>query len=62
MDIKDLFKDITEYEGKEVTLEGWVRNNRNQSDFGFIDFTIGIIQLSIIKGTNRHMACLYVVL
>ncbi len=41
MDVKDLFKKIEDYEGKEVTLEGWVRNNRNQSNFGFIDFNDG---------------------
>ena len=41
MDIKDLFKEIKQYENKEVTLEGWVRNNRNQSTFGFIDFNDG---------------------
>ncbi len=41
MDVKDLFKDITKYEDKKVTLEGWVRNNRNQSNFGFIDFNDG---------------------
>ena len=41
MDIKDLFKDILKYENKDVTLEGWVRNNRNQSNFGFIDFNDG---------------------
>ena len=41
MDIKDLFKDIKDYENKEIVLEGWVRNNRNQSNFGFIDFNDG---------------------
>ncbi len=41
MDVKDLFKDIKKYEKKSVTLEGWVRNNRNQSNFGFIDFNDG---------------------
>jgi asparaginyl-tRNA synthetase len=41
MDVKDLFKEIKQYEGKQVTLEGWVRNNRNQSNFGFIDFNDG---------------------
>lgn len=41
MDVKDLFKDIVKYENKDVTLEGWVRNNRNQSNFGFIDFNDG---------------------
>ena len=41
MDVKDLFEKISKYEGKNVTLEGWVRNNRNQSNFGFIDFNDG---------------------
>ena len=41
MDVKDLFKEIEKYEDKDVTLEGWVRNNRNQSNFGFIDFNDG---------------------
>ena len=41
MDVKDLFKDILKFENKDVTLEGWVRNNRNQSNFGFIDFNDG---------------------
>ena len=41
MDVKDLIKDILKYENKDVTLEGWVRNNRNQSNFGFIDFNDG---------------------
>ena len=41
MDVKDLFKNIEVYENKEVTLEGWVRNNRGQSNFGFIDFNDG---------------------
>lgn len=41
MDVKDLFKEIEKYEGKDVILEGWVRNNRNQSNFGFIDFNDG---------------------
>ena len=41
MDVKDLMKDINSFEGKTITLEGWVRNNRNQSNFGFIDFNDG---------------------
>ena len=41
MDVKDLFKKIENYENKDVVLEGWVRNNRNQSNFGFIDFNDG---------------------
>jgi len=44
MDLKDLFDKIKDYEGKEVTLEGWIRNNRDQKTFGFIDFTDGTCQ------------------
>ena len=41
MDVKKLFESISKYEGNVVTLEGWVRNNRGQSNFGFIDFNDG---------------------
>ena len=57
MDIYDLFKTIKKYEGKSVTLEGWVRNNRNQSNFGFIDFNDGTyfksLQLVYDKDNKR---------
>ena len=39
MDLKDLFKNYKV--GEEVTVSGWVRNNRNQKEFGFIDFSDG---------------------
>ncbi len=41
MDVKKLYKDIKDFIGKEVTLEGWIRNHRKQKDFGFIDFSDG---------------------
>lgn len=41
MDLKDLLLKIEEYQGKEVTLEGWIRNHRKQKEFGFIDFSDG---------------------
>ncbi len=41
MDVKDLFSEVESFENKEVVLEGWVRNNRSQSNFGFIDFNDG---------------------
>ena len=54
MDVKELFKEIEKYENKEVILEGWVRNNRNQSNFGFIDFNDGTSFNSIqIVYTNK---------
>lgn len=41
MDVKDLYKQIEDYLGKEVKLEGWIKNHRKQKDFGFIDFSDG---------------------
>ena len=41
MDLKELLKNIKKYEGKKITLEGWVRNHRKQKEFGFIDFSDG---------------------
>ena len=39
IDVRDLFKN--DYIGKEVTVQGWIRNHRKQKDFGFIDFNDG---------------------
>ena len=44
MDLRDLIKDIDKYLEKEVTLEGWIRNHRDQKTFGFIDFADGTCQ------------------
>jgi asparaginyl-tRNA synthetase len=41
MDLKDLMKKIEEYEGKEIKIEGWIKNHRKQKEFGFIDFNDG---------------------
>ena len=41
MDLKDLMKKIEKYEGKEIKLEGWIKNHRKQKEFGFIDFNDG---------------------
>ncbi len=44
MDLRDLIKNIEDYIDKEVTLEGWIRNHRDQKTFGFIDFSDGTCQ------------------
>ena len=41
MDIKDLLLNIKDYENKEVTLYGWMKNHRPQKDFGFINLNDG---------------------
>ncbi len=39
--IRQLYKQTDQYLSKEVTLSGWVRNNRGQKAFGFIDLHDG---------------------
>jgi len=41
MDLRELYSKINELEGKEVLLQGWIRNHRKQKEFGFIDFSDG---------------------
>ena len=41
MDLRELYSKISELEGKEVLLQGWIRNHRKQKEFGFIDFSDG---------------------
>ncbi len=41
MDLKDLFRSIKDLENKEITIQGWIRNHRDQKTFGFIDFSDG---------------------
>jgi len=35
-DIRELYRNREEYIGKEVTIGGWVRNNRDSKNFGFL--------------------------
>ena len=35
-DIKELYRNRGEYIGKEVTIGGWVRSNRDSKNFGFL--------------------------
>ena len=44
--IKQIYDDSTKYGDQEVLVKGWVRNNRAQKEFGFIDFHDG----SFFKG------------
>lgn len=47
IDAKKLYEKIDDYIGKEVQIQGWVRNHRKQKEFGFIDFNDGTIFKSI---------------
>ncbi len=41
LDIKELYKNVENYIGKDLIIQGWIRNHRKQKDFGFIDFSDG---------------------
>lgn len=39
--LRELFRNTDQYQGQEVTVRGWVRNNRNSNKFGFIELNDG---------------------
>jgi asparaginyl-tRNA synthetase len=42
IDVREIYaKDYKTFIGKDVILEGWIRNHRKQKEFGFIDFYDG---------------------
>lgn len=41
MDVVKIYREKDLYLGKEIELEGWIRNHRKQKEFGFIDFYDG---------------------
>nr|WP_068268224.1 asparagine--tRNA ligase [Caviibacter abscessus] len=41
MELREFMKNIDKYLNKEVELDGWVRKNRDQKNFGFIEFNDG---------------------
>ncbi|MDY0318120.1 MAG: asparagine--tRNA ligase [Candidatus Izemoplasmatales bacterium] len=41
IEIKKIYSDFVSYKDKEVLIYGWIRNNRSQKEFGFIDLNDG---------------------
>ena len=41
IELRELHKNAAAYDGKEVTVRGWVRQNRNSNKFGFIALNDG---------------------
>ena len=41
IEIRELFRNTAEYDGKEVTVYGWVRGNRSSNQFGFLSVNDG---------------------
>lgn len=52
--IKQLFRSKEEYVGKEVTIYGWVRTNRAQAQFGFLNINDGSFfeNLQVVYDSN----------
>ncbi len=45
--VRDLYRDTDSFDGKEVKVSGWVRNNRNSNKFGFIELNDGTFFKSV---------------
>ena len=41
LDVKEVYDKLDGVMGKEIKLQGWIRNHRKQKEFGFIDFNDG---------------------
>ncbi|WP_067141841.1 asparagine--tRNA ligase [Oceanivirga salmonicida] len=41
MELREILKNIENFENKEVKLSGWVKKNRDQKKYGFIEFNDG---------------------
>ena len=55
-DIKDLYRNSKEYIGKEITIGGWVRNNRDSKNFGFLVINDGTFfePLQVVYGDQLN--------
>lgn len=47
LSIKEIYSKPESFSNKEITLKGWIRNNRAQKEFGFLDFHDGTFFKSI---------------
>ena len=43
LDLRQIVAAESQYEGKSVTIQGWVRNHRKQKQIGFIEFFDGTV-------------------
>ena len=46
-DSKELYNTYSDFIGKEVTLQGWIKNHRKQKEMGFIEFNDGTFFKSV---------------
>ena len=52
--LRDIYADMAAYDGKVVTIGGWVRNLRDSKAFGFIDLNDGSYFKSIQVALHRE--------
>src|SRR5690554_4745586 len=56
--IKEIYQDVNKYLNQEITLKGWIRTNRDQKEYGFINLSDGsyfeTIQLVYEKETTKN--------
>lgn len=45
--LRQLWRNTAEYADKEITVHGWIRNNRNSNKFGFIELNDGTFFKSV---------------
>ena len=45
--LRELFRNTKEYDGQEILVRGWVRNNRSSNKFGFIELNDGTFFKSV---------------
>ena len=45
--VKKLYNNTNDFKDKSITIEGWIRNNRNSKNFGFIELNDGTFFKSV---------------
>jgi len=52
--MKQLYKSVNKYQNKTISLNGWIKNNRGQKEFGFLDFHDGTFfkSLQVVYESN----------
>ncbi len=46
-DVRELYRSTEKFAGKEITVAGWIRTNRNSNKFGFIELNDGTFFKSV---------------
>jgi asparaginyl-tRNA synthetase len=55
-DIRALYRSTEEFAGRDVTVAGWIRTNRNSNKFGFIELNDGTFFKSVQIVYEEYLA------